>query len=216
MWEAGVPPTFAGVTDSLPNPPASTLEGDVGDPKLATAPRLPWLVVVVLALVVVGGTVDLVLDKPERWWSVHVVFELSLIAFSLSAIIVLSLQWLRTSSELAASQRSLAATTRSLEERRAERDAWRRSAEGALSGLGEAIERQFAAWGLTPTESEVALLLLKGIGHKQIAGATGRSERTVRQHAVAIYQKAGLGGRAELAAFFLQDLMLPGGERGTD
>jgi hypothetical protein len=31
----------------------------------------------------------------------------------------------------------------------------------------------------------------------------------VRQHAVSVYQKAGLGGRAELAAFFLQDLMLP-------
>jgi len=48
--------------------------------------------------------------------------------------------------------------------------------------------------------------LLKGQGHKQIAAATGRSERTVRQHAVAVYQKSGLGGRAELAAFFLDSL----------
>jgi DNA-binding NarL/FixJ family response regulator len=52
-------------------------------------------------------------------------------------------------------------------------------------------------------------LLLKGHGHKQAAALTGRSERTVRQHAVSIYHKAGLSGRAELAAFFLEDLLLP-------
>jgi DNA-binding NarL/FixJ family response regulator len=59
-------------------------------------------------------------------------------------------------------------------------------------------------------EREIALLLMKGYSHKAIARDRGRSERTVRQHAVAIYQKSGLGGRAELAAFFLEDLMLPG------
>ena len=50
--------------------------------------------------------------------------------------------------------------------------------------------------------------LLKGHSHKQIAFETGRSERTVRQHAVAVNQKSGLAGRAELAAFFLDDLPL--------
>ncbi len=72
-----------------------------------------------------------------------------------------------------------------------------------------AIDGQFAAWKLTAAEREVALLILKGYGHKQIAGATQRSERTVRQHAVTVYQKSGLAGRAELAAFFLEDLLLP-------
>ena len=46
-------------------------------------------------------------------------------------------------------------------------------------------------------------------GAEEIAALTGRSERTVRQHAGVAYDKAGLGGRAELAAFFLNDLMLP-------
>ena len=55
----------------------------------------------------------------------------------------------------------------------------------------------------------MAVLLLKGQSHKEIATATGRSERTVRQHAIAAYHKAGVGGRAELAAFFLGDLTLP-------
>ena len=71
------------------------------------------------------------------------------------------------------------------------------------------MSRQFQDWGLTPAEEDVALLLLKGKSHKEIAAATGRSERTVRQHAVAAYHKAGLGGRAELAAYFLGDLNLP-------
>ena len=32
---------------------------------------------------------------------------------------------------------------------------------------------------------------------------------TIRQHAVAVYQKSGLGGRAELAAFFLEGIPTP-------
>ena len=64
-------------------------------------------------------------------------------------------------------------------------------------------------WGLTPTERDVAMLILKSERHKRIAGLTSRSERTVRQHAVTIYDKSGLRDRAELAAFFLQDLVVP-------
>ena len=53
------------------------------------------------------------------------------------------------------------------------------------------------------------MLLLKGHSHKYIARLTSRSERTVRQHAIRAYQKAGVGGRVELAGFFLGGLMLP-------
>jgi len=63
---------------------------------------------------------------------------------------------------------------------------------------------------------KVAFGLLKGHSHKQIANLTQRSERTVRQHAVAVYGKSGLTGRAELAAFFLEGLMLPANTRNAD
>jgi DNA-binding NarL/FixJ family response regulator len=96
-----------------------------------------------------------------------------------------------------------------LAERQAERDAWRERAAQSLQGLGQGVSQQFHDWELTPAERQVALLLLKGQSHKEIAGATGRSERTVRQHAIAAYRKAGISGRAELAAFFLGDLTLP-------
>jgi hypothetical protein len=36
----------------------------------------------------------------------------------------------------------------------------------------------------------------------------------VRQHAVSVYRKSGLAGRAELAAFFFEDMLLPSSERG--
>lgn len=213
MWQARVAPTFAGVTDFTP-PPVERPLADDGDESDVAIERLPPIVYWLLAMIAVGGTVDLFLDRPTSLFTPHVLFELTLILVSLASLAQLALKWRRTSAQLAGSERSLAAARRSLDERRAERDAWRKSAEGALAGLGRAIDQQFAAWGLTPTEAEVALFLLKGLGHKQIAGATGRSERTVRQHAVAVYHKAGVGGRAELAAYFLQDLMLPRGAEG--
>ena len=57
--------------------------------------------------------------------------------------------------------------------------------------------------------NKAAVKTVKGKSHKAIAYETGRSERTVRQHAVTVYQKSGLAGRAELAAFFLEGLVLP-------
>ena len=82
-------------------------------------------------------------------------------------------------------------------------------AESLLRGVGEQIDRQFEEWDLTAAEQEVALLMLKGLRHKEIASVRDTSERTVRQQALAIYKKAGLDGRTDLAAFFLEDLLQP-------
>lgn len=160
----------------------------------------------ILALVVFGIAAatgfDLFLDQPESWLSFHTVYELFIAAGGLVVSTALWLGWVRA-------VRTAATLRQSLAERSAERDHWRASAQKALDGMGRAIDEQFREWQLTPTEREVALALLKGRSHKEIAADTGRSERTVRQHAVTVYQKAGLSGRAELGAFFLEDLMLP-------
>ena len=55
----------------------------------------------------------------------------------------------------------------------------------------------------------MALLLLKGLSHREIAEARATAETTVRQQALALYRKSGLRGRSDLAAFFLEDLLLP-------
>jgi len=78
-----------------------------------------------------------------------------------------------------------------------------------MEGLGAYIDAQFDAWGLTVSEKDVALMLLKGFSMKEISDLREVSERTTRQQAVTIYSKAGIGGRAELSAFFLEDLLLP-------
>jgi DNA-binding CsgD family transcriptional regulator len=96
-----------------------------------------------------------------------------------------------------------------LEIARSEGAQWRSDMRELLRGLGTAIDGQFDRWDLTPAEREVALLMLKGLSHKEIAVVRGSSERTVRQQARAIYGKANLSGRAALSAFFLEDLLLP-------
>ncbi len=164
------------------------------------------LLAVILLAIVAGGVTDLILDAPRSWLTFHVLFELGMVAAALVSATALWLGWWRA-------RRAVSTLARSLAEHQAERDAWRASAEQALAGLGRAIGRQFDQWKLTGAEREVAVLLLQGYGHKQIAGLTHRSERTVRQHAVAVYRKAGISSRAELAAFFLRDIEVPDRER---
>jgi DNA-binding CsgD family transcriptional regulator len=163
-------------------------------------PRL-WLTLL-LGAIAAGGAIDLWLDWPRDPGALHVAFEATVLAVALGAIAWLWAGWVRA-------RQSLAGVRAALETQRSERDAWRARAEALLRGLGAEIDAQLRRWGLTPAESEVALLLLKGFGHKEIAALLGRSERTVRQHAVAVYRKSGLAGRAELSAFFLEDLLLP-------
>jgi len=77
-----------------------------------------------------------------------------------------------------------------------------------LSGeLQRMMQKQFEKWRLSPSESEVALLLIKGLTMKEISVARGVKEKTVRQQAASIYAKSGCGGRHELAANFIEDLL---------
>jgi DNA-binding CsgD family transcriptional regulator len=172
-------------------------------------PRLA--LIAFLAFVAVAGAVDLVADRPASWWSAHVVIEACVIAGSLGAVAFLGRSWLRDRHQLAGARADR-------DRARAEHARWKTRAEKLLRGLGEAIDAQFDRWRLTRAEREVALLLLKGFGHKEIARMQERSERTIRQHAISVYRKSGLGGRAELSAFFLEDLLLPSAddEGGTD
>jgi len=94
-------------------------------------------------------------------------------------------------------------------------ESWRQEAGKFIEGLGKAIDAQLKAWHLTPAEKEVAFLLLKGLSIKEIAGVCGKSDRTVRVQSAAIYEKSGLGGRSELAAFFLEDLLTARPESGV-
>ena len=83
-----------------------------------------------------------------------------------------------------------------------------KSKTARLAGeLLSVMKEQFSQWSLTPSESEVALLLIKGLSMKEIALARHVKEKTVRSQATSIYSKSGCTGRHELAAHFIEDLM---------
>jgi DNA-binding CsgD family transcriptional regulator len=157
-----------------------------------------WL----LAAMVVAGAWDLLTDSPRVWRGTHALVEVSFILLGAVAAVLLLRGWRDT-------ERSLEGVRATLASRQAERDHWQALAGKALRGLGEAMDQQFDAWALTPAEKETAMFLLKGYSHKEVASLTQRGERTVRQHAVSVYRKSGLAGRAELAAFFFEDMLLP-------
>ena len=164
--------------------------------------QLRAILTLLLGGIAVGGAIDLWMDWPSSPGAVHVGFEVAVLLLSLGGVAYLWGGWMRTRGSL---ERSREASSRLTQER----DAWRQRAEKLLRGLGEEIDAQLRRWNLTAAEREIALFLLKGYGHKEIAALLDRSDRTIRQHAVSVYRKSNLSGRAELAAFFLEDLLLP-------
>ncbi len=103
--------------------------------------------------------------------------------------------------------------SRKLEKSNVDLVQWQNKSAMLVKGLGIKIDEQLSEWELSQAEKEVALLLIKGLSTKELADIRGVGERTIRQQASSIYRKANLENRAELAAFFLEDLLspLPGG-----
>jgi len=165
----------------------------------------PVAAVLFAAIAVLIG-VDIAADYRSGTEASHLLTEAGVMALALAGAATLWRQ-LRSSRQQAARLSVDLATARQEAER------FRNEARDALHGLGEAIDRQFTRWQLTPAEREVGLLLLKGLSHKEVAAARSTSETTIRQQALGIYRKSGLRNRSELSAFFLEDLLLPAAER---
>ncbi len=70
------------------------------------------------------------------------------------------------------------------------------------------LHKQFDDWGFTPSEKEVALILLKGLSFKEMADVRNTKEKTIRQQASAIYKKSNVSGRHEFAAWFFEDMLV--------
>jgi DNA-binding NarL/FixJ family response regulator len=165
--------------------------------------RTAQLAIVVLGLVLALLVVDLVSDSGGQVSGVHLAVEGVALAVSAVGVGVLVARLRRLDREQRRLVERLAASEGEVER-------WRGEVFEAAQGLRAAIERQFDRWDLSLAERQIALLLLGGLSHKQIASRRDSSERTVRQQAHALYGKAGLSGRADLAAFFLQDLFPAG------
>jgi len=178
------------------------LEGAAPSPEEGREGRRNPIPSLILAAVAALATADVVDDLHSGGEWLHLALEVLIIATAVTGAVVLWFQLVRARSTNRALRADLTAAQADIEKFRAD-------SQELLRGLGEAIDRQFDRWQLSPAEREVALLLLKGLSHKDVAECRSTSERTVRQQALSVYRKAGLAGRAELAAFFLEDLLLP-------
>jgi len=162
--------------------------------------RPHWPIIALFALIAVLIAWDLVVDYGEGADWRHVLVELMVLLAAGSGITLLWRRFHRTRTDLAAA--------------RDQARRWQEQHRELIRGLGSAIETQFAEWQLTRAETEVGLMLLKGLSHKEIAAMRQTSERTIREQARAVYRKSGLAGRSSLAAFFLEDLLPPLSEAG--
>ncbi len=160
------------------------------------------LIGVYVAIAALAAT-DLVFDAEEGVTLEHVVFEggtVALAGVGIASIVArIRADRGRAAAELDALRQRADALTD-------EAARWRGAAASAARGFADVMEGEFDRWGLTDAERDVAMLLLKGMSLKEIAGARGTSERTVRQQASVVYRKAGVAGRNELASWFLDAL----------
>lgn len=168
--------------------------------------RLIPALIAVFSLIAVLVVIDVIADIGEGAAIGHVAVEAGI---GLAAITGVALLVWRVVGVAQRASRRAEALVVDLESSRRDASEWRTEAQDLLQGLGAKIDSQFEKWKLTPAEKEVALLLLKGFSHKDVARLRSVTETTARQQARGIYRKAGIAGRHDLAGFFLEDLVLP-------
>jgi DNA-binding CsgD family transcriptional regulator len=173
----------------------STLEG-----------RLVPALIAIFGVIAVLVIIDIIADVGEGAAFGHVIVEAGI---GLAALLgVIALTW-RVVGEARRARITADTLSGDLESTRLAAAEWRNEAQGLIQGLGAQIDAQFSKWQLTSAEKEVALLLLKGFSHRDVARLRSVTEATARQQARSIYTKARVTGRHDLAGFFLEDLMLP-------
>ena len=82
-----------------------------------------------------------------------------------------------------------------------------RELQAASGAFQQVMEQNFADWGLTPAERDVALLSIKGVPIAEIARLRETREGTIKAQSTAIYRKVGVSNRAELIAVMVEELI---------
>lgn len=155
-----------------------------------------------ICFVAVIATLDLLEDIENEPGALYLLVDVMYLGSMLAVLIYL---WRYL--PLTLSQTNIALTTQIVEKHR-DIENWKQKASDTMKGFSQLISMQFDEWGLSNAEKEVALLLLKGLSIKEISYVRGTSPGTTRQQATALYEKANISSRAELSAFFLEDVLL--------
>lgn len=157
------------------------------------------IISVTLLIIITLKILDLYVDFTEEVNFIHLAQEVSLIILSGAVFIFLVLDIKKNASSLSALKRELSDSKLRVHEISEELKSSKRD-------FFTAVNNQFAQWQLTNSESEIGLLLLKGLSLAEISMIRNTSEKTVRHHASSIYKKADCKGRHELAAIFFEEL----------
>lgn len=80
--------------------------------------------------------------------------------------------------------------------------------------LQQYIDSQFLQWKLTPTEKNIAILVMKGFSNSEIAGMRGTTESTVKSQLTSIFRKTGLSSRQQLTTFLIEDILEAVSDKG--
>ncbi len=153
-----------------------------------------------LVLITVLTTSDLVSDYLEGTEAWHLAIEVLVVLMSVGGIAYLLQAFIKRQRELEAVKVQLLETKDNLSQAH-------KQISTAGKEYAQVIQKQFETWQLTPSEKEVASLLLKGLSFDEIANVRNTKEKTVRQQATAIYRKSGLSSRHEFAAWFFEDFL---------
>lgn len=161
-----------------------------------------WLPPLFFALICIFTSYDIISDLDEKTTWEHLSSELSITLISLFGFFY----FFSRTSKL---KKHLLLQYNFSRKSQAEALAWQQKHQTLLKGFGEAIEQQLTVWKLSPAEKEIAFFLLKGLSLNEIAELRQVSEKTIKLQASTLYNKSGLSGRAELSAFFLEDILAP-------
>ncbi|MBK8213240.1 MAG: helix-turn-helix transcriptional regulator [Myxococcales bacterium] len=75
---------------------------------------------------------------------------------------------------------------------------------GETTSTEELVCQTARLWELTPRQTEVVMLVARGMSNKEIAVTLDCTERTVETHLTAVFRRSGLDGRGALLAHLVR------------
>ncbi|MEL7797877.1 MULTISPECIES: helix-turn-helix transcriptional regulator [Idiomarina] len=166
------------------------------------------ILMVVLALIAVANISDVFADYQMQVAAWHLIVESITVIISTVAFIILWFRIRRRNGELKSLKEALSRSQRNSEQTEND-DSGARVApqpdEEEYSYM--AVKEWFKQWKFSPSEQEVAILLIKGLTFNEIAEVRNTKEKTVRQQASSVYSKSGLNGRNNLSAWLIDALL---------
>ena len=159
-----------------------------------------FVLIAMLLVVIVINTVDFIKDINQGDELIHIGLEILTVCLSIWGIVMLIRMIKSRKQELSVLNKKVEQVESDLE-----------LSHSKLKEIGREynkyISKQFEIWGLTPSEKDVAFILLKGLSFKEISVVRETKEKTVRQQASTIYRKSNVSGRHEFSAWFFEDFL---------